>query len=161
MEPNKCNCEDISCLEGCTKPHTHKGFWCEKCHPERYKDTTPQPEELKKECPMKGRMCQCSSKYCIHYKSDFDRFIENNPIINYYDEALRMGYATERMSQDKCWKRLYCIKDFRQERYEHFIQWKAGEPMELPEKTEYGIEMEEEKYKNYTRELASDLFKNL
>jgi len=49
MEPNKCNCEDISCLEGCTKPHTHKGFWCEKCHPERYKDTTTQPEELKKE----------------------------------------------------------------------------------------------------------------
>ena len=33
----------MSCLEGCTKPHTHKGFWCEKCHPERY------GEELKKE----------------------------------------------------------------------------------------------------------------
>lgn len=119
-------------------------------------------KENNKECLMKGRMCQCSSGHCIHYKSDFDKFIEgSNPVISYYDEALRMGYATERLSHDKCWKRLYCIKDFRQERYGHITQWKAGEPMELPEKTEYGIEMDEEKYKNYTRELASDLFKNI
>jgi hypothetical protein len=39
----ECDCEETSCQNGCTKPHTHKTFWCEKCHPERYS------EELKKE----------------------------------------------------------------------------------------------------------------
>lgn len=33
---NNCECEEMSCKKGCTKNHTHKGFWCEKCHPERY-----------------------------------------------------------------------------------------------------------------------------
>ena len=32
----KCKCEEMSCKEGCKINHTHKGFWCEKCHPERY-----------------------------------------------------------------------------------------------------------------------------
>lgn len=85
----------------------------------------------------------------------------NNPIINFYDEALRMGYATLRTSDDKCWERLYCIKDFRQNRYGHVTQWKAGEPMELPTKTVYGKEIDEEKFSNYTREIAADLFKSI
>jgi hypothetical protein len=90
--------------------------------------------------------------------NNIQKVIGDNPVINYYDEAIRRGYATERLSYDKCWKRLYCIKDFRQERYSHLTQWIAGEAMELPIMTEYGIEMEQEKYQNYTRELAADLF---
>jgi hypothetical protein len=39
----ECNCAEMSCKEDCVKTHTHKGFWCEKCHPERY------GKELKKE----------------------------------------------------------------------------------------------------------------
>ncbi len=31
---------------------------------------------VEEECPMKGRMCQCGYERCIHYKSDFDRFLE-------------------------------------------------------------------------------------
>ena len=39
----ECGCEEMSCKEGCELRHTHKGFWCEKCHPERY-----EPLEEKK-----------------------------------------------------------------------------------------------------------------
>ena len=35
-EERKCDCEEISCKEGCLSGHTHKTFWCEKCHPERH-----------------------------------------------------------------------------------------------------------------------------
>lgn len=36
MNQDKCNCEEMSCTKDCGKSHTHKVFWCEKCHPERY-----------------------------------------------------------------------------------------------------------------------------
>ena len=32
----KCNCEEMTCKIPCDRNHTHKEFWCEKCHPERY-----------------------------------------------------------------------------------------------------------------------------
>lgn len=31
--PAKCNCEEISCQEGCVKKHTHKVFSCGHCKP--------------------------------------------------------------------------------------------------------------------------------
>ena len=39
---SKCNCEEISCKNNCEKNHTHKTFWCEKCHPERYVEEKSQ-----------------------------------------------------------------------------------------------------------------------
>lgn len=38
-QTEKCDCEEKSCKEGCLKNHTHKGFFCEKCH-------KPQPEKI-------------------------------------------------------------------------------------------------------------------
>ena len=56
---SKCNCELASCKYGCSYNHTHKEFWCEKCHPERYKcsvcgidasiDHTHHSQEISKE----------------------------------------------------------------------------------------------------------------
>jgi len=31
-----CDCKEISCAENCTRNHTHKEFFCEKCYPEIY-----------------------------------------------------------------------------------------------------------------------------
>ena len=28
----KCNCEEMGCLKGCTKNHTCHGYWCEHCY---------------------------------------------------------------------------------------------------------------------------------
>ncbi len=36
----KCNCEETSCKDDCNRNHTHKGFSCARCHPERYEDIT-------------------------------------------------------------------------------------------------------------------------
>ena len=47
-QPTKCDCEEMSCKEDCSRNHTHKGFWCERCHPERYEKTyghQPTPEK--------------------------------------------------------------------------------------------------------------------
>lgn len=37
-EMEECNCEEMSCSdsEDCERNHTHKTFWCKKCHPEAY-----------------------------------------------------------------------------------------------------------------------------
>ncbi len=35
-EKSECNCKEMSCQKDCNSRHTHKGFFCEKCHPERY-----------------------------------------------------------------------------------------------------------------------------
>ena len=40
-----CNCLEISCLKNCEDNHTHKEFWCEKCHPERYVKEEPKEED--------------------------------------------------------------------------------------------------------------------
>lgn len=40
-----CDCEEMSCKENCGRNHTHKGFWCEKCHPERYTGLCQDREE--------------------------------------------------------------------------------------------------------------------
>ena len=32
-EATTCHCKEMSCKEGCTRNHTHKGFFCEKCEP--------------------------------------------------------------------------------------------------------------------------------
>ena len=42
----KCECKEDSCKKGCSKPHTHKGFFCEVCEPEATsKMNEPQPIE--------------------------------------------------------------------------------------------------------------------
>jgi hypothetical protein len=50
---NECDCKEMSCKEGCTRNHTHKGFFCEKCEPEMCQETykaepvTPDPTPAK------------------------------------------------------------------------------------------------------------------
>ena|SRR3990167_1015304 len=46
---NNCDCKKMTCSENCTRTHTHKGFFCEKCEPERYKELNTQKrvEEIK------------------------------------------------------------------------------------------------------------------
>jgi len=43
----KCDCKKMTCLEDCSKNHTHKTFWCEKCSPEKYESS--QPKEVREE----------------------------------------------------------------------------------------------------------------
>jgi hypothetical protein len=83
-----------------------------------------------------------------------------NPIINYYDEAIRYGFAIDEISFDRESYRIKCIKDFRQERYGHITQWKAGEYLELPLKTEYGKTMDKNRHSKYVKEMAADMFKS-
>lgn len=40
-ESNKCDCVEMSCKKDCTKSHTHKDFFCEKCH-----STTPNQQKI-------------------------------------------------------------------------------------------------------------------
>lgn len=55
-QDKRCNCEEMTCKDGCTKNHTHKQFWCEKCQ--------PQDESA---CPhnnIESNMCPTHCKDC-------------------------------------------------------------------------------------------------
>ena len=58
----------VTAVEKCK--HGLQEVLCRKCKPEFWSEPT-QPYK-----------CDCKTKYCKHYKSDFDKFVEENPLRN-------------------------------------------------------------------------------
>ncbi len=59
----ECECKKSSCPEGCSKNHTHKVFFCEKCEPETYKKVYPFGEDFEEEIHMINKpVIKC--KFC-------------------------------------------------------------------------------------------------
>ena len=47
----ECNCKETSCIKDCTKNHTHKGFFCNKCEPEASAKMYSTPPKQEKSIP--------------------------------------------------------------------------------------------------------------
>lgn len=47
-----CRCKEISCPKDCSRSHTHKTVFCEKCEPEAVKQMYPKvvPQEIVSTC---------------------------------------------------------------------------------------------------------------
>ena len=84
----------------------------------------------------------------------------DNPVIDYYMEAIDRGYLVREESADGCWERLVCRRRFQQPRHGYMAQWEVGEPViESHRQTEYGEAKGEEEYKYLLAELRADLNK--
>ena len=46
--------------------------------------------------PREGKLCDCTSQYCKHYKSDYDKFVED---ANKQPQPSGEGWVEERMSK--------------------------------------------------------------
>ncbi len=78
----ECNCEEMTCQKDCDKKHTHKGFWCPKCHPERYSEC----EHKNIESNMIPDTCRDCGKV-IDYEEDL------NPVGRNGDNEIPIGVS--------------------------------------------------------------------
>lgn len=73
----KCDCRKSTCKSECNRNHTHKQFWCEKCHPERYEVTT-EKEEREKRSLSHTKHGMSNTKFYRTYSSMKCRCIDPN-----------------------------------------------------------------------------------